>query len=128
MPALDPNTPPIGRQPALAKWTPSAPFLWYGSIVEGERFTQEQHAQLIRRGLSAADVPTMTVKRQAKREEHYWPFTELPPVFAFECPIIGKRGDKVKVIAPNGDAKLVAADGWAHRPYRIPRDMWGVPS
>lgn len=125
---LDPDTPPIGRQPEVRRIVPSKPNPWYGSFQDGRRFSAEQERELLKRGRDVLTAPALLVKRQATHDEHYWPVGTLPPVFAFEAPIIGKRGDKVKVIAPSGDAKLVAADGWSHRPYRVPRDAWGNPA
>ena len=111
----------LGRQPALVKWIPSNPFAWYGSIIEGQRFTRQQIDALISRGMDPVTVPAMTVKRQARREEHWFSTRELAPRFEMECPIIGKVKDgRVRVIAPIGDPKLVQPDGWSHRPFRLP--------
>ncbi|MBB4154136.1 hypothetical protein GGQ80_002046 [Sphingomonas jinjuensis] len=136
MSRLDPNTPPIGRQPLGIKVTPSkAGSPWIGTIADavrgdvavegGQRFTLEQQRELMTRGGDVPTAPTLVVKRQAEWNELWWPLGSLPPVFAFECPIVGRRGDRVKVIAPSGVVKLVAEDGWAHRPYRRARDQWG---
>ncbi|WP_174298152.1 hypothetical protein [Sphingomonas bacterium] len=136
MPALDPDTTPVGRQPAAYLVTPSKSQPWIGGVigaaivagvvVGGERYTAQQQAEGRRRGVDLIDGPSLLVKRQATAEEMWWPAATLPPVFAFECPVIGKRGDRITIIAPNGDGKLVQADGWAHRPYRKPRDVWGA--
>ena len=126
----DPDARPVlGRQPDVRKLTPSKPFAWYGTWEEGHRFSRFQEAALMKRGADPLTAPAMLVKRQAKREEHVWPFTELPPLFAMECPVIGKAADgRVRVIAPDGSLKLVFASGWSHRPFRQPRDGWGVPA
>lgn len=128
----NPDTPPIGRQPVHIQIAPSKPYPWLGSIrgavrneadtayVGGDRFTLEQQRELMKRGGDVPTAPALLVKRQASATELYFPAGQLPPVYAFECPIVGKRGEKIQVIAPNGDLKLVAADGWAHRPYRNP--------
>lgn len=126
--ALDPNTPPIGRMPDKVQIAPSRSYPWYGSWRAGRRFTAEQSRDLDKRGIADEAVETILVKRQATHQEMWWPINELPPVFAFDCPVIGHRGDRLKVIAPSGAAKLVQADGWAHRPYRRLRDEWGNPS
>ena len=111
----------LGRQPALVKWTPSNPFAWYGSIIEGQRFTRQQHEALISRGMDPVTAPAMTVKRQAQRTEHWFPSNVLAPLFEMECPLIGKVKDgRIRVIAPNGAPKLVHPDGWGHRPFRLP--------
>jgi len=128
----DPDTPPVGRQPTHPRLVPSKPYPWYGSIrgaepgqlgvTGGDRFTEQQKAALIEQG---RDVPTaegMLVKRQANDNELDWGLYRLPPVYAFECPVIGRRKDgKVKVISPSGVIKYVGADGWAHRPFLRPR-------
>ncbi len=138
----DPNKRPIGRQPFSRHMAPSKVYPFYGKIIGGEvvqsptgpiaitggdRFTVEQLAAL--RGLKRdpETVETMIVRRQAKREELWQPLGELPEVFAFECPVIGRRGDKIRVITPSGDAKYVHADGWGHHPYRVARDGMGFP-
>ena len=118
----------LGRQPEVRHIAPSKTYPWYGFWEEGHRFSVEQERALIRSGADPVTAPSLIVKRQARHEEYSWPFNELPPRFEFECPVIGRRGEKVKVIAPNGDTKLVFENGWSHRPYRQPRDSWGVPA
>ena len=118
---LDPNTPPIGRQPDRVHITPSRSQPWYGAIVTGRRFTRQQEAELIKLGADIATAEAITVKRQATGRELWWPTGQLPPVYAFECPVILRRADgRVKVITPSGERKLVRADGWAHPPRRNP--------
>lgn len=118
---LDPNTPPVGRQPATPVIIPSKRQPWYGAIIEGHRFTRQQENELIKLGADIATAEAMTVKRQATDREYCWPTSQLPPVFAFECPVLAKRADgRFKVIAPSGERKIVFADGWAHRPKRRP--------
>ena len=128
---LNPDTPPVGRQPSSYKVTPSkAGNPWYGSIVDGtrehlgvtggRRFTIEQERALIGMGMDPLMVPVLVVKRQAMPEELSWPFLQLPPVYAFECPVIGKTVDRIRVIAPSGAKKLVLDSGWIHHPYRDP--------
>lgn len=119
---LDPNTPPIGCQPDSFLITPSKSQPWYGTRRQGDRFTQQQHHAMIARGLDIPTASSLLVKRQATSMERWTPLGQLPAVYAFDCPVIGKRKDQVKVIAPSGEVKHVAADGWAHRPYRRPRD------
>ena len=130
-----PTGDPIGRQPHPVIITPSKPQPWYGSIVSGEiragavvggeTLTREQCASMASLKLGP-EPPTLTVKRQATDREMWWPLGSLPPILAFECPIIGDRKDgRVKVLAPSGVGKRVDADGWAHRPYRTPRAVFG---
>ena len=128
---LDPDTPPVGRQPSSYKLAPSKPTNpWYGAIAEGvrerlgvtggRRFTVEQERALIKLAIDPLMVTGLMVKRQATPEEVWWPNSQLPPVYAFECPVIGKTVDRVRVIAPNGSKKLVLESGWIHHPYRDP--------
>ena len=129
---MDPDTPPVGRQPARVQIAPSKSYPWYGSIrggvadaigiKGGDRFTVQQEAELIRQGRDVPTAEALLVKRQASARELYWPLGQLPPVFAFQCPVIGHRADgKVKVISPSGDVKHVLPDGWSHRPFRRPQ-------
>lgn len=116
----------IRRQPEVLHIVPSKPNPWYGSIVEGDPLTIEQRRALAERGL-AEDTPTMIVYRQATDREMWWGLNSAPPVFEFECPIIGHRAQtkasppKVKILSPNGEAKLVFPDGWTRRPHRLNR-------
>lgn len=115
----DPNTPPIGRQPSIRRSAPSVRTPWYGDIigyrdvagaqVGGERWTRQQVAALIQRGLDPLTCQSMKVRRQSVGEEVCTPLNELPAVYEFECPVIGK-----------GQPSLVHADGWAHHPRRRP--------
>ncbi|WP_454280547.1 hypothetical protein [Sphingomonas sp. Marseille-Q8236] len=131
----DPNLPPIGRQPMVRRKAPSVRTPWYGDIagyqivdgaqVGGERWTTEQQAALIERGMDLLTCPAMFVRRQSVGEEVCPTLGDLPAVYEFECPVIGKgqRGkakSKIKVIAPDGQPSLVHADGWAHFPRRRP--------
>lgn len=122
----------IGRQPATRIIIPSKPNPWYGTIVGyerdnlaqkgGRRFTEEQERALIERGMDPLTCETITVKRQACGVTEITPMLNtVQPVFAFDCPVIGRRKDgKIKIIAPIGDAKFVRADGWAHPPKTRP--------
>ncbi|GAA3266050.1 hypothetical protein GCM10020258_46260 [Sphingomonas yabuuchiae] len=105
---------------------------WYGNVVGyrnvdgiqvgGERWTTQQAAAILHRGLDPLTCEAMEVRRQAVNAEIWIPVDTLPAVFAFDCPIIKRMaGDKVKVIAPDGQPKIVFADGWGHRPFRRPR-------
>jgi hypothetical protein len=115
----------IGRQPSCIRVTPSKePSPWYGAIVGGEktgfdghsitggqRFTEQQVAQLIKRGADILTAPAITVRRNA--HEIYHNFLELPGVYEFDCPVVHRRADgRVRVIAPSGAEKIVEGDGW----------------
>jgi hypothetical protein len=53
----------------------------------------------------------------------YWPLGSLPPVYAFACPVLQRRGSlgRLRVIAPSGEVKMVYPDGWITPPPRSPR-------
>jgi hypothetical protein len=112
----------LGRQPEVLHVTPSKPNAWYGTIVEGQRFTRQQLAVLERRSIDPAAVEAISVTRNATSREMYWPSGTVPPVFQFDCPVVHRRADgRVRVIAPNGEEKLVYADGWTTPPPKTRR-------
>ncbi|MBB5697024.1 hypothetical protein [Sphingomonas yantingensis] len=103
----------VGRQPATPRVIPSHPNPWYGGIVDGDPFTTQQRAELSRLSIDPAAVERMTVRRNASDAEMWWPAGSLPPVYQFECPVLGRRADgRVRIISPSGMGKLVFADGW----------------
>ena len=127
----DPNLPPIGRQPMVRQAAPSVRTPWYGNIeryrevdgiqVGGDRWTTQQAAAILSRGLDPLTCEAMTVRRQAVGEEVWTPVGQMPAVFAFDCPIIRCMAEgEVKVIAPDGQPKIVRGDGWGHPPRRRP--------
>lgn len=127
----DPNLPPVGRQPAVRQVAPSLRTPWYGNITGyetvngiqrgGDRWTTQQVAAIMRRGLDPLTCEAKEIRRQAVGEEVWTPVGQLPAVFAFDCPVIQHMADdKVKVIAPDGQPKIVRADGWGHPPRRRP--------
>lgn len=138
MTALDPNTPPVGRQPFIVTISPSKIFPWYGAIpgsegnpqsatamrdiyrVGGARFTSQQMGEMKNRRIDPASVETMTVQRQASDREIYCGVGRLPPVFAMECPVVKREADKVRVISPSGQLAWVRPDGWVKAPRTRP--------
>lgn len=117
----------IGRQPYFVLVTPSKdPFPWYGSIVGGERtgfdghsitggqrFTEQQVAQLIKRGCDILTADAIAVRRNSADSELWCPIGQLRAVYEFECPVVHRRADgRIRVIAPSGEEKLVEGDGW----------------
>ena len=109
----DPNIQPVGRQPSVRQVSPSVRTPWYGNVVGyrnvdgiqvgGERWTTQQAAAILQRGLDPLTCDAMQVRRQAVPAEIWIPVDTLPAVFAFDCPIVKRMaGDKVKVIAPDG--------------------------
>ena len=131
----DPNKPPVGRQPKIRRITPSRINPWYGTIngysenelaqEGGEQFTLEQQHAIACRGLVADTVETITAKRQATGDEIWCPEGQLPSVFAFDCPVVGKHHDgRLRVIAPSGTEKLIRPDGWTSWPKTKRRVVW----
>ena len=112
----------MGRQPAVIYIAPSKQQPWYGAIVPDQRFTAQQLAQLDKRGLDPATVGVLTVRRNATTSEMYWPLGSLPPVYAFDCPVITHGADRVTVIAPDGSTRKVYPDGWTTPPPK--RRRW----
>ena len=88
----DPNLPPIGRQPSVRQVAPSIRTPWYGNIVGyqdcdgiqvgGERWTTQQAAAILQRGLDPLTCEAMEVRRQAVNAEIWIPVYTLPAVFA----------------------------------------------
>lgn len=116
----------VGRQPETPVIIPSKPNPWYGAIIDGSVFTREQLSELEKRDRDPATVERMTVRRNATDREMWWPNGSLPPVYEFECPVLGRRADgRVRVIAPNGFGKLVYSDGWITPRYA--RRKWARP-
>lgn len=112
----------VGRQPAVIHIVPSKQQPWYGAIVPDHRFTAQQLAQLGKRGLDPTTVGVLTVRRNATTREMYWPLGSLPPVYAFDCPVIAHGTDRVTVIAPDGSTRKVYLDGWTTPPPK--RRRW----
>lgn len=129
---FDPNAvEPIGRQPSRLYISPSKTYLWYGCIIGGThndlatvgglQFTEQQTEAMCARGVDPETCEVMTVKRQATDREICSGWGVMPPVFAFDCPVLGRRADgKVKIITPSGDAKFIRGDGWANKPRTRP--------
>lgn len=108
------------RQPDRIVLTPSNWSPWYGWIDEGERFTRTQLYALGQAGLDASTVETIAAYREATQREMYWPKNEPPPVFQFDCPVIGHLKDgRVRVIAPSGESKIILGNGWVRQPSRL---------
>lgn len=90
---------------------------WEGRYAEGARFTHEQLYAMRVRGLDAERSDWLHVVAAGQPGRIY---LTQPGIFMREivyfyrrlaCPIVGKRGDRLRVIAPNGAEKLVYADG-----------------
>lgn len=110
----------LGRMPERVLIVPSKRQPWYGAWEPGARLSIAQLDELRRRGIDPDTVEVMEVRREATHAEYYIPIHTWPPVFAFECPVIGQYGDRVRVIAPDGGVSLIRRDGWAHKPRTSP--------
>ena len=123
-----PRTTPLvcGRQPSFIKITPSkTPSPWLGAIVDGQRFTEQQQAALISRGMDVLTAKAMTVRRRVGIEDEWWPSFDPWPIYEFECPVLnGLANGQVNVITPSGKVKAVQADGWIAKPKRRAGGGW----
>jgi hypothetical protein len=123
-----PRTTPqvLGRQPAFIRITPSGtPSPWNGAIVDGQRFTEQQQAELIRRGMDVPTAKAMTVRRKVGIEDAVWPTFDPWPIYEFECPVLNELvGGFVNVISPSGKVKVVQADGWIAKPKKRRGGGW----
>jgi hypothetical protein len=127
---LNPNRPPIGRQPNEAKWTPSKADPWYygsirgfevvrGALVGGERYTVEQQLAMAHHGIPLDTAEFMFVRRQATPQEWSMGYNGERVVFGFDCPILGLTPDeRIRVIGPDGKPHTVRQDGWGIAPSR----------
>lgn len=103
--------------------TPSKEAPWEGRYDDGERFSQKQVAELQRLGLDPTaidflvfEVPgdprrlgALTVPTPISfRTIHYF-YRRVP------CPILGARGDRLRIIAPDGSTKMVYPNGQLKR-------------
>lgn len=116
------------RQPEiLPVLAPSKIPLWYGWAAEGDRFTFSQRQTMEADGIDPETVDVIHCRRAANDREVYVSFGQMPPIYEFDCPIIGwGRTGKVKVISPSGLSAFVRSDGWVGSPAK-PRErgwMW----
>lgn len=103
---------PIGAQPDRIVINPSRAYPWYGAWRPGDRFTEAQLYIIRRLGRDPVTIDTITVHREATTREMWWPTTQLPPVFAFDCPVLARGPEQVRIVAPDGTGKRIAASGW----------------
>lgn len=101
------------RQPDTIVINPSRSYPWYGCWTEGDRLTHGQRAALASRAIDADTVEIITVRRHATTQEMWWPTNQPPPVFEFDCPVLGRQRDgRIRIIAPSGEQALIEGDGW----------------
>jgi len=112
----------IGKMPPGSSITiaPSKRYPWYGSWDDGDRFTRQQMRALQRRDLNPDTVETIAVRREATHRDLYIPLNTWPPIYQFDCPIIGRSGNRVRILAPDGEPSLIRSDGWATKPSTRP--------
>lgn len=120
------KAPTFPRQPDHVVISPSgwSPWIGWGNTPD-DRFTRAQVAEMKRKGI---DPDThgffVTVFREATHREMVWPRGDAPPVFQFDCPVLSVTKDnRLRVIAPNGDVKIVLRNGWAHEPHYLNRHL-----
>lgn len=123
-----PRTTPqvLGRQPRIVLVTPSkAGSPWLGYILDGQRFTEQQQAALISRGMDVLTAKAMTVRRKVRIEDEVWPTFDPWPIYEFECPVLNTLANGyINVISPSGKVKAVQGDGWIAKPKRTARGGW----
>ncbi|RSV41571.1 hypothetical protein CA234_09575 [Sphingomonas sp. ABOLE] len=114
------------RQPEHINLSPSgwSPWIGWGETRE-DRFTRAQVAEMQRLGIDPVNPPrVVTVYREATQREDGHRRGSLPKVFQFDCPVLSVTKDKrLRVIAPNGDVKIVMEDGWAAEPDPFNRHL-----
>lgn len=75
---------------------------WQGTAQAGSRWTVQQVAVLMERGLDPVSPPTATIARRAKVNPDDW--TMPPPVERIELPrlALSRDGKRAKVVLPSG--------------------------
>lgn len=114
------------RQPENLNLSPSgwSPWIGWGDTPE-DRFTRAQVGGMTRRGIDPSNpAKVVTVYREATQREDGHRRGSVPQVFQFDCPVLSVTKDKrLRVIAPNGDVKIVMQDGWAEEPHPANRQL-----
>lgn len=100
--------------------TPSDISPWFGSWQEGRALTVQQERKLRALLLDPGAVDTMEVQVVARAREWTWNAWDPAPVRLITCPIIGRGAERIRVIAPHGEVKLVYPGGHLRRP----RENW----
>jgi hypothetical protein len=100
--------------------TPSDLNAWFGSWHEGHVLTAQQVRKLQALLIDPATVDTMDVQVAARNREWVWGASETAPIRLIACPIIGRGAERIRVIAPHGEVKLVYPGGHLRRPRTPP--------
>lgn len=96
--------------------TPSSPDPWFGSWDGDAILTREQLAGLKARHLDPETTERVGVTIRTTMAQLWVPLDQKQPWRLIPCPIVQLREDgRVKVIAPNGERKLVYIDGSVRR-------------
>jgi hypothetical protein len=99
---------------------PSRPDPWFGRWAPGSTLTEEQLHQLAQRGLDP-DTERLDVHVSVSQAQLWMPLGEKQPWRLVPCPIVGRMKDgRLKVVAPNGERKLVYATGELRKPWHWP--------
>ncbi len=114
------------RQPQHINLSPSgwSPWIGWGETPE-DRFTRAQRYEMKKLGIDPeAHAMFVTVYREATQREGGHRRGDVPQVFQFDCPVLSvTRDHRLRVIAPNGDVKIVMRDGWADEPHPFNRQL-----
>ncbi len=114
------------RQPEHINLSPSgwSPWIGWGNSP-ADRFTRAQVGGMKDLGIDPeTHAFFVTVYREATQREDGHRRGDVPQVFQFDCPVISVTKDKrLRVIAPNGDIKIVMPDGWAAEPHPFNRQL-----
>lgn len=98
---------------------------WYGEWVNDQRFTWRQIKHLRSIGMAVESAEELIV--YVSCSDMVWtPMGQKTPHRTIPCPIVGRRADQLKVVAPNGECKLVWPDGWLTKPRDQRRRMPGM--
>jgi hypothetical protein len=99
---------------------PSRPDPWFGRWAPGSVLTEEQLDQLAQRGLDP-DTEQLDVHVSVSQAQLWVPLGDKRPWRLIPCPIVGRMKDgRLKVVAPNGERKLVWPTGELRKPWLWP--------
>lgn len=110
------NPPKELELPETVHVTPSRHNPWRASKAPGARFTHRQLAVMAQMGMDPDKVDErggcVRVRSQVTSREMWWPTTDSPPFYAFDCPILEIRANGFRlVLGPAGDRKIVHESG-----------------
>lgn len=109
---LGPNEVPL---PTRNYVTPSKINPWRAARTEGEQFTSPQRMKMFALAIDPERVEHVRVRSKVSWREMWWPDGTPNPVYVFDCPIVERKGRKLKVITPAGMLGWVYVDGTISR-------------